>query len=103
MAVRLAPPHLGITVTCLGLASLAAACGGPSASLQGAGASLMGVASLIGPTLFTGAFALGIRPDWGAPLPGAPYLVAAILLLVALATAAHATRPDATDPGDQRP
>jgi DHA1 family tetracycline resistance protein-like MFS transporter len=60
--------------------------------LQGAGASLMGVASLIGPALFTGAFALGIRPEWGGPLPGAPYLVAAVLLGLALLLAWHVTR-----------
>lgn len=52
--------------------------------LQGAGSSLMGVASLIGPFLFTTTFALGIRPDWGAPLPGAPYVVAAMLLAAGL-------------------
>ena len=62
--------------------------------LQGAGASLMGVASLIGPSLFTGAFALGIRPAWGAPLPGAPYLVAAVLLGLALLIAWQVTRPE---------
>jgi MFS transporter, DHA1 family, tetracycline resistance protein len=60
--------------------------------LQGAGASLMGVASLIGPALFTSAFALGIRPEWGAPLPGAPYLVAAVLLGMALFLAWRVTR-----------
>ncbi len=60
--------------------------------LQGAGASLMGVASLIGPALFTSAFALGIRPEWGAPLPGAPYLVAAVLLGMALLLAWRVTR-----------
>ena len=60
--------------------------------LQGAGASLMGVASLIGPALFTAAFALGIRPAWRAPLPGAPYLVAAVLLALALALAWRVTR-----------
>ncbi|MDX2155821.1 MAG: MFS transporter [Hyphomicrobiaceae bacterium] len=59
--------------------------------LQGAGASLMGVASLIGPGLFTGAFALGIAPAWGAPLPGAPYLVAALCLVAALLVAVYAT------------
>ncbi len=63
--------------------------------LQGAGASLMGVASLIGPSLFTGAFALGIAPAWGAPLPGAPYLVAAVLLGLALSLAWRVTRSTA--------
>ncbi len=52
--------------------------------LQGAGSSLMGVASLIAPTLFTIAFAFGIDPERGAPFPGAPYLVAALLLTIAL-------------------
>jgi DHA1 family tetracycline resistance protein-like MFS transporter len=60
--------------------------------LQGAGASLMGVANLIGPALFTGAFSLGIRPAWGAPLPGAPYLVAAVLVASALTLAWRVTR-----------
>jgi len=50
------------------------------------------VASLIGPALFTAAFALGIRPAWGAALPGAPYLVAAVLLALALALAWRVTR-----------
>lgn len=60
--------------------------------LQGAGSSLMGVASLIGPGLFTTAFALGIDPARGAPLPGAPYLLAAGLLTAALAIAWRVTR-----------
>lgn len=64
---------------------------GVQGQLQGAGASLMGVASLIGPALFTSAFALGIKTEWGAPLPGAPYLVAAMLLGLALAIAWRAT------------
>ena len=43
--------------------------------LQGANASLMGIASLIGPALFTQTFALLHRR--GAPhLPGAPFLLA---------------------------
>lgn len=59
--------------------------------LQGAGSSLMGVASLIGPTLFTGSFYLGIDPTRGALLPGAPYLVAATLLACAFVVAARVT------------
>lgn len=59
--------------------------------LQGASSSLMGVASLVGPALFTGTFALGIDAARGAPLPGAPYLVAALLLVAALAAARRAT------------
>ncbi|MEZ5816130.1 MAG: TCR/Tet family MFS transporter [Hyphomicrobiaceae bacterium] len=62
--------------------------------LQGASASLMGVASLLGPSLFTAAFAAGIRPEWGAVLPGAPYLVAALLLAIAWGLAFRATRSE---------
>jgi MFS transporter, DHA1 family, tetracycline resistance protein len=60
--------------------------------LQGANASLMGVANLIGPGLFTMTFALAIdtAPQWG--MPGAPYLLAAILLAVAIVVAALATK-----------
>jgi DHA1 family tetracycline resistance protein-like MFS transporter len=61
--------------------------------LQGANSSLMGLANLIGPGLFTGAFAVGIAPSLGAPLPGAPYLVAAACLGLALAVAVSSTRP----------
>ena len=61
--------------------------------LQGAGASVMSIAGLLGPSLFTGSFALGIDPAHGAMLPGAPYLVASLLLAAALALAAYVTRP----------
>jgi MFS transporter, DHA1 family, tetracycline resistance protein len=60
--------------------------------LQGANASLMGVANLIGPGLFTLTFALaiGAAKDWG--LPGAPYLVAAMLLMLAIVVALRVTK-----------
>ncbi len=47
--------------------------------LQGANASLMGIANLFGPGLFTQVFALfiGDRAVWH--LPGAPFLLAALL------------------------
>lgn len=60
--------------------------------LQGAGSSLMAVASLIGPTLYTTAFAFGIDSARGAPFPGAPYFVAACLLALAIPVAMRATR-----------
>ncbi len=60
--------------------------------LQGAGASLMGVANLIGPSLFAGAFALGISGGSGVLFPGAPYLLAAACLSLALAVVLYATR-----------
>jgi DHA1 family tetracycline resistance protein-like MFS transporter len=60
--------------------------------LQGANASLMGVANLIGPGLFTMtfAFAIGTAQDWG--VPGAPFLLAAVLLGLAIAIAVRATK-----------
>jgi DHA1 family tetracycline resistance protein-like MFS transporter len=67
---------------------------GPSEQgrLQGANASLMGVANLIGPGLFTMtfAFAIGTAQEWG--VPGAPFLVAATLLGLAIAIAVRATK-----------
>jgi MFS transporter, DHA1 family, tetracycline resistance protein len=64
--------------------------------LQGANASLMGVANLIGPALFTLTFALAIGAAKdsslpGASLPGAPHLVAAMLLVLAIMVALRAT------------
>ncbi len=61
--------------------------------LQGALASLMGLASLIGPMVFTQTFAVFIstRADWG--LPGAPFLLAALLVFCAMLLAWRTTRP----------
>ena len=61
-------------------------------ALQGANASVMGIANLIGPGLFTltFAFAIGTARDLG--VPGAPYLLAAALTALALAVALVATR-----------
>lgn len=61
--------------------------------LQGSLSSLMGVAGLIGPGLFTQTFAAFIGPQRGAHLPGAPMFLAALLLLAALAVAWRVTRP----------
>jgi MFS transporter, DHA1 family, tetracycline resistance protein len=60
--------------------------------LQGANASLLGVANLIGPELYmqTFAFAIGAAKDWG--LPGAPHLLAAALLAIAIVVALRTTR-----------
>lgn len=58
---------------------------GPEAQgqLQGANSSIMAFASMIGPTLFTLTFAAAIRPDAGVHLPGAPFLLAAALMVSA--------------------
>ena len=63
--------------------------------LQGALASLMGLASLIGPTVFTQTFAVFIstRADWD--LPGAPFLLAALLVIAAMVLAWRTTQPRA--------
>jgi MFS transporter, DHA1 family, tetracycline resistance protein len=65
--------------------------------LQGALASLVGLASLIGPTVFTQTFALfiGTHADWG--IPGAPFLLAAVLVFVAMALGWRTTRSLAVD------
>jgi DHA1 family tetracycline resistance protein-like MFS transporter len=91
--------YLGIPImACWGLA-------GPSAQalmtsrvglseqgqLQGAIASLMGIAGLIGPVLFTETFALFIGPGAGWNIPGAPFLLASLLLLLAAVLAWRAT------------
>lgn len=72
--------------------------------LQGAIASLSGIAGLIGPSLFTQTFAFFIRSDSSLStqdstlstslhFPGAPFLLASVLLLLAMALAWRATRP----------
>jgi MFS transporter, DHA1 family, tetracycline resistance protein len=61
--------------------------------LQGALASLVGLASLIGPTVFTQTFAvfIGERADLG--LPGAPFLLAAVLVFAGMLLAWRTTQP----------
>jgi DHA1 family tetracycline resistance protein-like MFS transporter len=60
--------------------------------LQGANASIQGIANLIGPGLFTLSFALAIRPELGLQAPGTPFVIAALLLLAAMAIAWRVTR-----------
>jgi DHA1 family tetracycline resistance protein-like MFS transporter len=61
--------------------------------LQGALASLVGLASLIGPTVFTQTFAtfISTRADLG--LPGAPFVLAAVLIFAAMLLAWRTTQP----------
>lgn len=61
--------------------------------LQGSLASLMGLASLLGPTLFTQVFAASISAagTWRT-LPGLPFLMSSGLVIVAMMVAWHATR-----------
>jgi MFS transporter, DHA1 family, tetracycline resistance protein len=60
--------------------------------LQGANASIMGIANLIGPGVFTQTFAFGIGAarDWN--VPGAAFFLSAVLLVAAVAVAWRTTR-----------
>ncbi len=60
--------------------------------LQGANASLMGIGAMIGPTLFTKTFAFFIAGAAPFALPGAPFLLASLLLLAGAALALRHAR-----------
>ena len=60
--------------------------------LQGANASIQGIASMLGPGLFSLTFAYAIRPELGFALPGAPFFLAGLMLLAAAAIAWRVTR-----------
>jgi DHA1 family tetracycline resistance protein-like MFS transporter len=60
--------------------------------LQGALMSLFGVAGMIAPLVFTQVFAVAISPRWGLHLPGAPYWLAAGLMVGSFAIAWAVTR-----------
>jgi DHA1 family tetracycline resistance protein-like MFS transporter len=63
--------------------------------LQGTNASVQGIANLIGPEIFalTFAYAIGGGSKW--QLPGAPFLLAALMLLIAALLAWRVTTADA--------
>ena len=63
--------------------------------LQGALSSLTGIAGLIGPALFTLTFAYFIGGSAPVTLPGAPFLLAALLMAASIALAWRVTRPAA--------
>jgi DHA1 family tetracycline resistance protein-like MFS transporter len=65
--------------------------------LQGALSSLRGIAFMIGPLLFTTTFSsfIGALRDWN--LPGAPFLLASMLLVGSSALAWRVTAPRPTD------
>ena len=52
--------------------------------LQGATSSLLGIAGLIGPTIYTESYAVFAVPRGGWNLAGAPFLISAVLLGVAI-------------------
>jgi len=61
--------------------------------LQGANSSLTGIAQMVGPTVFTGTFAVFIGNPHGWHVPGAPFLLAGLILCAALALAWRSSRP----------
>jgi DHA1 family tetracycline resistance protein-like MFS transporter len=67
---------------------------GPSEQgrLQGANSSIMGIANMVGPGLFTQTFALAIGVGSAWNLPGAPFVLSAGLLAVAATAAWAVTR-----------
>jgi DHA1 family tetracycline resistance protein-like MFS transporter len=60
--------------------------------LQGANSSLMGITGMIGPGMFTLTFAHFIRGGSAAHLPGAPYLLASMLVVAAWVVAWRVAR-----------
>jgi DHA1 family tetracycline resistance protein-like MFS transporter len=69
----------------------------PSAQgkLQGAINSLRAITGMAGPVVFTQIFAMAISSGAKIRLPGAPYYLAALLLLASLLLAVYVTRPSA--------
>src|SRR5262252_5182901 len=61
--------------------------------LQGAIDSLRALTGMAGPLLFTQVFSAAISPGAPVHLPGAPYFLAALLLLCAVLVAVAVTRP----------
>jgi MFS transporter, DHA1 family, tetracycline resistance protein len=61
--------------------------------LQGATASVQSLSQLVGPFLFTLTFAYFISDTAPLKLPGAPFLLAAVLLVLAMLVAASFTSP----------
>jgi DHA1 family tetracycline resistance protein-like MFS transporter len=63
---------------------------GEQGRLQGAQGSLMGIASMTAPILFTEAFSAAVGPFRAWNLPGIPFLIDAVLLIGAFLVARRA-------------
>ena len=72
--------------------------GSEQGQLQGANSSIMALAGLIGPGLFSYVFAHSIARDAAWQLPGAPFLLASAMLLAAAVLAWWVTRPVSASP-----
>jgi DHA1 family tetracycline resistance protein-like MFS transporter len=57
-------------------------------ALQGASNSLLGIAGMMAPTIYTESYALFATPRLGWSVPGAPFVIAAMLLAFAAVVAA---------------
>jgi DHA1 family tetracycline resistance protein-like MFS transporter len=68
--------------------------------LQGATGSLRGISGLIGPALFAQTFAFFISAAAPLPLPGAPFVLASLLLALALLLALGFVRGSSAAAGD---
>jgi DHA1 family tetracycline resistance protein-like MFS transporter len=66
--------------------------------LQGANSALMGISSIIGPTLYLAPFAWAVRHDATLHAPGLPILIAAALMLGATALAFRFAYPLSAEP-----
>lgn len=64
---------------------------GEQGFLQGANAALIGIAGMIGPLLFSATYAHFIDPRTTVHVPGAPFLLAAVLMAAAAVIAWRAT------------
>ena len=71
---------------------------GEQGQLQGANSSIMGITGMLGPAMFTLTFATFIRRPDDLHMPGAPFLLAGLIMLVALAIALRVTRNEADAP-----
>jgi DHA1 family tetracycline resistance protein-like MFS transporter len=80
------PAAMGLMTRCVGA--------NEQGRLQGANSSLNGIAMLIGPAIFTHIFSLFIGPSRPLHLPGAPFLLATLLLATALSIALRIAQPD---------
>ena len=70
--------------------------------LQGALSSIRGIAFMIGPIIFTTTFASFIGPNRDRHLPGAPYILAAAIVMLSIAIAARATARSAEEKSSRR-
>ncbi|MHB8913016.1 MAG: tetracycline resistance MFS efflux pump, partial [Lysobacter sp.] len=66
--------------------------------IQGALMSLVSLAGIVGPAIFAGSFGLFIGGRAPLHLPGAPFLIAAVLLAAAVAIAWRYARAPAVAP-----